>query len=186
MPFTSESASIAGKMSNRRGIPNKKGNEVKHLVMSLCKDGKFPDGPAGVLTQIMMGVDPQDRVHPFFYVVQDLVTILKSSGLDLASAGIDPDKFLERATEELVRAPVPLSDQKDAAKVLMEYLYPKLRSVEFSGTMEMGLGVMRIPAMNPEALADDSWARVASAQQSQLSRSVIDAEPVSADPESSS
>ena len=117
-----KAAAEAGRKSSRLGVPHKKGNEVKHLVMQLCKDGKFPDGPAGVLTQIIMGIDPQDRVHPFFYAVQDLVTTLKSSGVDEKTLGVNLDAFLELATEELVRAPVPLSDQKDAAKVLMEYL----------------------------------------------------------------
>lgn len=129
--------------------------------------------PELFLGLVVKGDEPPNR-HPFLDWLMEY---------DKETLGGHPPNveqwalILERAQKELSQVPATLDQRITAAKDLMPYLYPKLQSVQHSGGVNVGFGVLRIPA---PPVDEKTWSNAAVANQKKIEET-IDADFVNLD-----
>lgn len=128
----SEGGKKGGANSSRKGIPNKRTEEMRNKMEDMGAK------PEEFLAHIMMGTVGTGDIHP---MVEYLLTLREEHGdkLPPRAAWGKVFEMLDDAVETLIPVP-PLEERAKAAKELMPYLFPKLKSVDHtSGGKEIRL-----------------------------------------------
>lgn len=115
-------------------------------IEAACPEGETP---ARFLASVMAGIDPRADVSPLYRAVL------------AAGEGVPSQAAWEEIRSLVLRDPaykpgrVTFKDSAKAARVLLEYLYPKLKSTEVSATVSAVVGVS---ALTPEEVKTfEAW-----------------------------
>lgn len=119
---------------------------IQDLVEAICDehDAKYP---VEFQTYIMLGKDPRGP-HPFLLYLRDVIEELDGDAPDEE----DWQQICNMAEQLLKEGLVDIKLSSDAAKGLMEYMYPKLRAIEHT-VKDSTVGIIKTTMNQDEATA---------------------------------
>lgn len=129
----------------RRG----KARELFDAIGEVCKDAGV-DEPAGFLAAIMTGTDPRESVSRLYRLMIKI-------GEDTPTQG-QWEELRELVLDDPVYKPTRVSFQasQQAARSLLQYLHPRLRSMEVTGHLSAAIGITA-PLTKEDVKSFEDW-----------------------------
>ncbi len=136
----------------KRAIPKRTMEFVERMDELGCHPEEF-------LARVIIGQEPPS-CNPFYEVLKLWCERNKDNVLTRDRI----DQLLGRASKYLKYEPAPIEIRVNAARDLMQYKYAKRKSVEHTGNINVGTGVMYIP----QPKKDTEWVEEAAGEAARL------------------
>lgn len=118
-------------MAEKKKGPSKHSQDMQWEIEKRLQDRDMPM-PHEFLADIMCGIDPRKEQGRLFELVKSMAADENEDGLPSYEAW---EALKQLVFEKYKSEKVYLTDSMNASKELMQYMYPKKKSVEVSGDL---------------------------------------------------